>query len=75
MLHLLQIAALLFFGLNKSDGKVDFDKFLLPKAPKPNFKVSIKDNKLSIASGSGLPCIAWCVSFETSVEIDNYYHG
>ena len=75
MLNLFRFSALIFFGLGKSNDKVYFNRSWPPKALTPDFKVSIKDNKLIIAFGSGLLCDAWCVSFKTKVEIDNYYHG
>ena len=71
----LDLAALLHFGLGTPDGKVDFDRSWPPKSPTPDFTINFEGQELSIASGSGLLCSSWCVSFTTKVPIDNYYHS
>ena len=69
------LAALVDFGYGvKDEGKIlDFDRAWPQKAPTPDITVTIEDSILSIATGSGMMCSSWCVSFKTDAKIEGAF--
>ena len=63
------LASLIHFGLGKADGPQNFDRAWPPKAPTPDLTVKFQGSTMSVSSGSGMLCSAWCVSFKTDTEI------
>ena len=69
------LAALVQFGLGVKDtGKIlEFDRAWPPKPPTPDITVEVTDSVLSISTGSGMLCSAWCVSFDMETKLENVY--
>ena len=67
------LAALLDFGYGVKDEGLDFDRAWPQKAPTPDITITVSDNTLSIATGSGLMCSAWCVSFKSDAKIEGAF--
>ena len=68
------LASLLEFGYGVKDGVLDFDRAWPQKAPKtPDFTVEMDKQTLKIASGSGLLCSSWCVSFTAEMDLAAVY--
>ena len=70
------LAALVQFGYGVKDtGKIlEFDRAWPPKPPAtPDITVEVTDSLLSISTGSGMLCSAWCVSFDLETKVDNVY--
>jgi len=69
------LAALVQFGLGvKDEGEIlEFDRAWPPKPPTPDITVEVTDSLLSISTGSGMLCSAWCVSFDLETKVDNVY--
>ena len=69
------LSALVHFGLGvKDSGKIlEFDRAWPQKAPTPDITVELTEEYLSIATGSGMMCSSWCVSFETETLIEGAY--
>ena len=65
------LAGLVHFGLGVKDSGdiLNFDRAWPQKAPTPDITVTMTDNLLSVSTGSGMLCSAWCVLFETDAEI------
>ena len=64
------LAGLLHFGLGTKDGALNFDRAWPPKPPTYDITVNIDGGKLTISTGSGMLCSAWCVSFESDAEVE-----
>ena len=66
------LAGLVHFGLGVKDSGaiLNFDRAWPQKAPTPDITVTMTDSVLSVSTGSGMLCSAWCVLFESDVEID-----
>ena len=69
------LAALVHWGLGKSDGPQTFERAWPFRAPKGAFTVTINKDGLTVSSDNGLKCSGWCVSFKTSSVIGNVWHG
>jgi hypothetical protein len=69
------LAALLQFGYGVKDSGaiLDFDRAWPPKPPTPDITVEVTDSLLSISTGSGMLCSAWCVSFDMETKLENVY--
>ena len=69
------LASLVHFGYGVEDkGKIlDFDRAWPQKAPTPDIKVKLDERYLYVATGSGMMCSSWCVSFTTETKIDGAY--
>ena len=65
------LAGLVHFGLGVKDSGdiLNFDRAWPQKAPTPDITVTMTDNLISVSTGSGMLCSAWCVLFETDAEI------
>ena len=69
------LAGLVHFGLGVKDSGdiLDFDRAWPPKDPTPDITISMSNSGMSIATGSGMVCSAWCVSFTSNVKIEAIY--
>ena len=66
------LAGLVHFGLGVKDSGdiLNFDRAWPQKSPKPDITVSMTDSLLSVSTGSGMLCSAWCVLFTSDVDIE-----
>ena len=71
----LSLAGLVHFGLGVKDtGDIlNFDRAWPPKDPTPDISISMTNSGMSISTGSGMVCSAWCVSFTSNVKIEAIY--
>ena len=71
----LNLAALIHFGYGVEDtGDIlNFDRAWPQKAPTPDIRIKMTEKKLSIATGSGMMCSNWCVTFKSNMQIDGFY--
>ena len=69
------LAGLVHFGLGvKDSGEIlNFDRAWPQKAPTPDINVTMTDSLLSVSTGSGMLCSAWCVLFTLDVEIEQVH--
>ena len=69
------LAGLVHFGLGiKDTGDIlEFDRAFPPKPPTPDISISMNKQGMQIATGSGMVCSAWCVSFTLNVKIEAIY--
>ena len=69
------LAGLVHFGLGVKDtgAILEFDRAWPQKSPKPDIKVSMTDSVLSVSTGSGMLCSAWCVHFSSDVDIEQVH--
>ena len=69
------LAGLVHFGLGVKDSGdiLNFDRAYPPKDPTPDITITMTNSGMSIATGSGMVCSAWCVSFSLNVEIEAIY--
>ena len=69
------LAGLVHFGLGVKDtGDIlNFDRAWPPKEPTPDISISMTTSGMSISTGSGMVCSAWCVTFTLNVKIEAIY--
>ena len=69
------LAGLVHFGLGvKDSGEIlEFDRAWPPKDPTPDVTIEMTTAGMSVSTGSGIVCSAWCVSFTSNVEISSIY--
>ena len=69
------LAGLVHFGLGVKDtgAILDFDRAWPQKSPKPDINVTMTDSLLSVSTGSGMLCSAWCVHFNSDSIIEQAY--
>ena len=66
------LAGLVQFGLSVKDPEevLDFNRAWPQKAPTPDITVTMTDSEISVSTGSGMLCSAWCVLFTTDAVIE-----
>ena len=71
------LAALLHFGYGTPDkGEIlNFDRAWPMKAPTPDITIEFTKSALNIATGSGLLCSGWCVSFKSDMLIEGFFNA
>ena len=69
------LASLVHFGYGvKDEGKIlEFDRAWPQKAPTPDITITMDNDGLTIATGSGMMCSSWCVSFKTETKIEGAF--
>ena len=69
------LASLVHFGYGvKDEGKIlEFDRAWPQKAPTPDITITMDNDYLTIATGSGMMCSSWCVSFKTETKIEGAF--
>jgi len=69
------LASLIHFGYGvKDEGKIlEFDRAWPQKAPTPDITITMDKESLTIATGSGMICSSWCVTFKTETKIEGAY--
>ena len=65
------LSGLVYFGLGVKDtGDIlNFDRAWPQKSPTPDITVKMTKSEISISTGSGMLCSAWCVHFKSDFEI------
>ena len=65
------LAGLVHFGLGVKDSGaiLNFDRAWPQKAPTPDITVKMTKSEISVSTGSGMLCSAWCVHFKLDYEI------
>ena len=69
------LAGLVHFGLGVKDtGDIlNFDRAWPPKSPTPDITVEMTNSQISVSTGSGMLCSAWCVLFTSDIEIEQVH--